>query len=229
MEKFEDALVPFGGGVRTFVGIARDMGTAAADVEASEAVMHTMVRMLTAAGAIVDRGGPDRINEFAYSLDLLGEGISKFNGEVEGTTPFVLDRIADALERIAEIQFGQMFTPFIQFMSHNEQLKETATQLERISEAIEPKEPNTLDRIGGAIGSIFNRQGGSRTALDDTAAAMPDFSESGVEANVATLTGIITKWDTERQPIVLTGDADTNIVVMPGGGGSGATNFGGNY
>lgn len=232
MEKFEEAITPFGSGVRSFISIARSIGSASESIQTSDVMLTTMVRMLTAAGAVVDRGGsPQQVGQFKTSLDLLGDGINRFTGQVEGTAPFVLDRIADALERIAEIQFGQMFVPFIQFMEHNEKLTETATQLERINEAITPRQPNTLDRISGAIGSIFNR-GGERANLNDTETAEYVASpgvDGSMEGYVAGMYEILSRWD--MSPIQLpTGEAGTNMMVLQSGAGAAQEPaFGGNF
>lgn len=233
MEKFEEAIAPFGNGVRSFISIARDIGSASENVQTSETMLRSMVRMLTAAGAVVDQSGnPQQVGQFKNSLDLLGDGINRFTGQVEGSAPFVLDRIADALERIAEIQFGQMFTPFIQFMDHNEKLVETATQLERISEAITPREPTTLDRIGGAIGSIFNR-GGDRANIDDReveAYMNPTGGGGGsIEENVSVIARIISSWN-DAPPITLANGEETNVILMQGAAASqAASSFGGGF
>jgi hypothetical protein len=221
MDKFKDAIQPFGEGTDSFIQIARRIADNQEAIGQSSDALTTMANMLVAAGAVVDRGGtPQRVGQFKNSLDLLGDGINRFTGQVGGTTPFVLDRIADALERIAQIQFGQMFTPFIQFMSHNNTLRETATQLERISEAITPKQPTTLDRISGAIGSLFN-QGGSRTGLDtnQTAAYVASPGVDGsLQGYVAGIHNIMQRWD--QNPIQLpNGVPGTNMMVIQSSGG----------
>jgi len=233
LEDFGEAIQPFSEGIGVFLSLTERMAGNEENIDSSENVLDGMVNMLTAAGAVIDRGGsPQRMGQFSQSLDLLGEGINRFTGEVEGNTPFVLDRIADALERIAEIEFGQMFTPFIQFMEHNEKLTETAEQLERINQAIAPQETTTLDRISGAIGSIFNGEGGGdRAELSNSEAAAyvrggnPDGSLQGY---VAGMYDILSRWD--REPIALpSGEGGTNVMIARRGSGGEGNSFGGNF
>lgn len=229
LERFGAALDPFATGMNTFIGLTQQIAGNEENVESSARMLNTMVQMLTAAGAVERRGGsPQRVGQFKDSLTLLGDGIERFHGQVRGTQAFVLNRIADALERIAQIQFGQMFTPFIAFMEDNEQLKETATQLERINDAITPRAPTTLDRISGAIGSIFNR-GGDRAALNDTEVAAymaPAQVDGSMEGYVAGMYDILSRWD--QNPMALPGGGDTNMMlVQTGRATQGNTGFGG--
>ena len=217
LERFGSALDPFAEGIGRFISLTQNMAGNEENVQSSHDMLNTMIQMLTSAGAVV--GGPadpSNVRAFQTSLHLLGDGITRFDGQMRRTEVFVLDRVAAALERIAAVDFGTMFTPFIEFMNYNDQLRETATHLQTINEALTPREPTTLDRISGAIGGLFNRnRGGDRAEIDDTAVAAyvgAPATDGSTEGYVAGIFEIMSRWD--RNPIQLPQGGDTNMMVV---------------
>lgn len=224
LEKFGDALDPFGNGIRTFIGIVNEMEGAQSTVNTASSIVNTMVGMLQSAGsAMTGNVNLDNVRDFRRSLEDLGRGIANFFSEVEDQGAFTLNRIADALDRIADIQFGTQFEPFIRFLQYGDQMEEAADQLERITEAItpQPEQTTTLDRIAGAIGGMFGGGGGGRTEIDE--AALAQANENGrnpmVDAAVLGMYGILQRWDMNPNEGSSAGGGNqtTNNVMMMGG------------
>jgi hypothetical protein len=155
-----------------------------------------VINMLEAAGASADTSAaPNKTKDFKKSMENVAAGIANFFNKTSTVPETFLDRMASSLERIAKINFGNMFAPFNDFLKHTDEIKDASKALEKMAEALEPKSSTMLNKVAGAFGAVFN--GGDRAEIDP--AAIQSATENGrnpiVDDAVVSMYGLLLKWD----------------------------------
>ena len=223
LEKFANAVQPFSTAMGDFGGVISTLAElGAGGVDSAEGALSRMISMLKGVG-IAGEGDADprKVERFRDSLKHLGDGLADFFSEIQDGQEQLLDSIARSLEKIAQINFGNTFEPFINFVSQAEDINRVAGSLERISEALMPRQTSTLDQITNTLGGLFN--GGSRTEIDEDAVIAQNKSGRNAEVDAAVLQmrDILSFWNDNNLPIDFTGEGRevaTNTVLVGSGG-----------
>lgn len=200
LNEFAKVLEPFSKAFATFMGIVKEIGSIDKSIisMAAETSRKTIEILESITVAKIDNG---KIKNFTQGLVDFGRGLDTFlkTGK-DATILQQMPALINQLEKLAAIKLNNTFDPLINLFKRKNEVDQMTKSLEKMANAIKPQSESIFTSIGRGVqnltGGVPSEAAAAQAAArTTTTAGAVKTGSSSVESALATIVGIMSRWD----------------------------------
>jgi hypothetical protein len=215
LRKFGESLKPFSGAMNDLSAAILTFGEREGVVERASKSIMTLLTTFSNLQGVMQGINRENVWKFKDSLADLGWGIKKLTDQVSDTAVSRVPTIASALERLAAINLGGVFSPLIDLATRQADIDRLAKSMERISKSMEAPRENVFTKLGQILANLNGGQVSTGAETGEVRGPARISGPSQMEMYVKEIRDYLKTWESARQSAI--DNAEVAAVTSAGG------------
>jgi hypothetical protein len=215
LRKFGESLKPFSGAMNDLSAAILTFGEKEGVVERAAKSIMTLLTTFSNLQGVMQGINQENVWKFKDSLADLGWGIKKLTDQASDTAVNRIPTIASALERLAAINLGGVFSPLMDLATRQADIDKLAKSMERISKSMEAPRENVFTKLGQILANLNGGQVSTGAETGDSRGPARISGPSQMEMYVKEIRDYLKIWESARQSAV--DDKEVPAVTSAGG------------
>jgi hypothetical protein len=223
LRKFGESLKPFSETMNELSSAIFTFGSKDDVIDRASKSIMTLLNTFSNLQGVMQGISRENVWKFKDSLADLGWGIKQLTDYASDTAVNRVPAIASALERLAAINLGGVFSPLMDLANRQADIDKLSKSMERISRSMEAPRENVFTKLGQTLANLNGGQVSAGAEGGEGRVSARITGPSQLEMYVKEIRDYMKTWESARQSAA--SDAAAESVVSAGGGQTSVTSF----
>jgi len=223
LRKFGESLKPFSEAMNDLSSAILTFGEKEGVVERASKSIMTLLTTFSNLQGVMQGINRENVWKFKDSLADLGWGIKQLTDYASDSAVNRVPAIASALERLAAINLGGVFSPLMDLANRQADIEKLSKSMERISRSMEAPRENVFTKLGQTLANLNGGQVSAGAEAGEGRGPARITGPSQMEMYVKEIRDYMKTWEAAR--VNAANDKEIAAVTGAGGGSTSVTSF----
>lgn len=223
LRKFGESLKPFSESMNELSSAVLTFGSKDDVIERASKSIMSLLNTFSNLQTVMQGISKENIWKFKDGLADLGWGIKQLTEYASESAVNRVPTIASALERLAAINLGGVFSPLMDLANRQADIDKLSKSMERISKSMEAPRENVFTKLGQTLANLNGGQVSTGTETGEGRGPARISGPSQLEMYVKEIRDYMKTWESARQSAAA--DKEVAAVTSAGGSSTSVTSF----
>lgn len=215
LRKFGESLKPFSEAMNDLSAAILTFGSKDDMIERASKSIMSLLNTFSSLQTVMQGISKENIWKFKDGLADLGWGIKQLTEYASESAVNRVPTIASALERLAAINLGGVFSPLMDLANRQADIDKLSKSMERISKSMEAPRENVFTKLGQTLANLNGGQVSTGAETGEGRGPARISGPSQMEMYVKEIRDYMKTWESARQSAI----ADKEVAAVTSGGG----------